>query len=109
MAYASVNSLEELKEASEDYLKYWEKKQELKSKYPKNTFPNSAKGFKANNKPATEEEREDYKKYLKEIGDLLFQPEGDYQNFVWNHLTSENEREQMERRARGRLPRQLEY
>lgn len=109
MAYASVNNLEELKEASEDYLRYWEKKQEIKSKYPEDCFPNYTKGVGYALKSATEEQREQYKEYLKDIGDLLFEPNGDYQKFVWDELIPPGEREIQERRARGRKPRQLEY
>ena len=110
MAYASVNDLEELKEVSKDYLNYSIKKDKLKEKYSEDIFPNWVPdGRKFITHSTTKEQREGYKQYLKEIGDLLFEPNGDYQKFVWNQLTPPGEREEQERKARGRLPRQLEY
>lgn len=108
MAYASVNDLEELK-TNPYYLKYWNKKQNIKEKYSEDIFPcySVGKGFSV--RRGTEEQREQYKKYLKEIGDLLFEPNGSYQKFVWEELTPPGEREEMERRARGRKPRTIEY
>ena len=110
MAYASVNDLEDLKDKSEDYLKYWEKKEEIKKKYSEDCFPNWVPdGRKFITHSTTKEQRQEYKQYLKEIGDLLFEPNGDYQNFVWNQLMPPGEREIQERIARGRLPRNFEY
>lgn len=108
MAYASVNDLEELK-TNKYYLKYWNKKQIIKSKYSEDIFPDygSAKGYSI--KKVTQEQREGYKEYLKEIGDLLFEPNGYYQKFVWNELIPPGQREIQERVARGRLPRSIEY
>lgn len=108
MAYASVNDLEELKR-NPDYLKYWELKQAIKSKYPEDCFPNYTEGPGYCTKRGTKEQHQLYREYLKEISDLLFQPEGYYQKFVWNELIPPGERESMERKARGRLPRIVEY
>ena len=103
MAYASVNNLTDLEEVSKDYKRYRKKKLKIKGKYSENIFPcyNQAIG-EAKNKP-TEEEIKKYRKYLKEIGDLLFQPNGSYQKFAWEVLVSKSDKVNQERLSRGRL------
>ena len=98
MAYASVNSLEELKQ-NKNYLKYWEKKQKIKEKYPQDLWirPNGSKN--ALNKNYNNHHL--WKKYIKEIGDLLFKPNGDYQKFSWEVLISDSHKEIMAQKARG--------
>lgn len=102
MGYATVKDLSELLKDN-NYSKYDKKKQKIKEKYPKDIFPNHIpEGYKmAPNRPPTEEQRELYKEYLKEIGDLLFEPKGDYQKFCWDYLTSGGDKIQMERKAKG--------
>ena len=42
-----------------------------------------------------------YQKYLKDIGDLLMKPDGNFQKFIWD-IRSENDKLIQERQARGR-------
>lgn len=98
MAYASVNSLEELKE-NKNYLKYWKKKQKIKEKYPQELWnrPNGSKN--ALNKNYNNHHL--WKEYIKEIADLLLEPNGDYQKFSWEVLISDSNKEIMAQKARG--------
>lgn len=98
MAYASVNSLEELKE-NKDYLKYWNKKHKIKSKYPEELWNRPAGAKNALNKNYNNHHL--WKEYLKEIADLLLQPNGDYQKFTWEELIPPGERKLMEQKAKG--------
>jgi hypothetical protein len=98
MAYASVNSLEELKE-NKDYLKYWKKKQKIKEKYPKDLWIRPTGSKNALNKNYNNHHL--WKEYIKEIGDLLLEPKGDYQKFSWEVLISDSDKVIMEQKARG--------
>jgi len=110
MAYASVNDLSELKEASEDYLRYSKKKDKIKAKYSEDCFPSWVPdGRKFITHQGTKEQRQKYQEYLKEVCDLIFEPNGDYQKFVWDFLTPQYEKTQQEFRARGKQGRMLEY
>lgn len=110
MAFASVNNLSELKAASKDYLRYSIKKDKIKQKYTEDIFPcYTAIGTNYSTKRPTQKQREDYKKYLKEIADLIFKPNGDYQKFCWNFLTPPAQKQSMSLIANGRKNRKLEY
>ena len=98
MAYASVISLEELKE-NKDYLKYWEKKQKIKEKYPQELWNRPSGSKNTLNKNYNNHHL--WKEYLKEIADLLLEPNGDYQKFSWEELIPPGERKIMEYKARG--------
>lgn len=100
MGYATVKKLDELKDLSKDYVKYSIKKDRLKRKYSENVFPYHVDSSTPK-KPATDIERKQYRKYLKELGDLLFKPKGNYQKFCWKHLISSTEQRKMEMRAKG--------
>lgn len=104
MGYATVKDLNELRK-DKNYSKYNEKKQKIREKYPTDCFPcHIPGGYKmAPNLPPTEEQRELYKKYLKEIGDLLFKPNGDYQKFCWEYLTTEGQKKVMANKAKGNV------
>lgn len=66
------------------YKEYWEEKQEIKSKYP----------------PPLQMNKEEWETWKKEIGDLIFRPNGSFQQFLWDTL-SDQEKLFQDRRARG--------
>jgi len=101
MAYASVNNLVDLELVSKDYIRYRKKKMKLKSKYSEDIFPNYniARGV-SKSKP-TEKQIKQYRKYLKEVGDLIFKPGGDYQKFCWDILISKSDKDIQLRKSRG--------
>ena len=102
MGIATVKDLSELLK-DENYSKYNDKKQKIKLKYPPQIFPDYQEPDKRlHQRPVTEEHRILYKKYLKEIGDLLFKPNGHYQKFSWDYLTSSRMKLDMDYKARGR-------
>lgn len=81
------------------YKKYDKKKQKLKKKYPSDIFKKAGPGHKKIDYPA--EQRKLHQSYLKELLDLIFENDGDYQKFSWDIL-SDMDKLAMERKARGR-------
>lgn len=82
------------------YRNYYKKKQKILKKYPKDMFAKPSAGAKPlsyDNK----EQQEQYRQWCKDILDLMFQPDGDYQKFSWD-IMSEQDKLIMERKARGR-------
>lgn len=82
------------------YKKYDKEKQKILQKYD-----GLLEGDKYKSGPTVhyfykEGEREEYKQYLKEIADLIFKPNGNFQKMLWDTMGS-HEKELMERRARG--------
>jgi|11_taG_2_1085331.scaffolds.fasta_scaffold04413_3 hypothetical protein len=71
---------------NKDYVKFREQKQELLEKYPDNLFADIKSGRFI--EPYPEEDRETYKRWLKEICDLLHEQDGNYQKFVWSTLST---------------------
>lgn len=103
----SIRDVESLKE-NEYYLEYWKQKQEIKSKYPSDLFDNIERPGAVPKKIRIQElndysknHRVTHKKYLKEVCDLLFEPDGYFQQFSWDNM-GETEKLFMERKARGR-------
>lgn len=89
------------------YIKFTELKERIKQKYPQEIFELSdytGKSIKQINKE-TREYEEKYRhlhlQYLRELADLIFQPDGEFQLLTWD-MISEVEQKEMERRARGR-------
>jgi len=85
------------------YKKFYTEKKKIQSKYDKRLFewsktrpPVSIKNW------YMEEGREQWLMYLKEIGDLIYKQNGDFQEFLWDIL-SDQDKEIMERKARGSL------
>jgi hypothetical protein len=85
------------------YKKFYKEKKMIQSKYDNRLFewsktrpPVSIKNW------YIEEGREQWLMYLKEIGDLIYKQNGDFQEFLWE-IVSEHNKEIMERRARGSL------
>ena len=103
MGVASVIELSELL-TDDNYKIYNERKQKIKSKYPKECFPNHIPdGCSVPVKDITSLQRKQYQRYLKEIADLLFKPNGPYQKFSWDYLTAPAEKRLRARKARGKL------
>ena len=65
-----------------NYKKYIEKKRRIQAKY-------SPKLFVYNESTFTPTQQRMYKKYLKEIADLLMKPKGHYQKFEWDAQKAE--------------------
>lgn len=64
------------------YLKYKKQKQRIVDKHPKMTFNASTTGPQAKY-IWTEDERKEWRSYIKKIADLLLKPNGNYQKFMW--------------------------
>lgn len=87
---SSVN--EDLLLKNQYYQKYLKQKKEIQSRYPQEMWEYPLSRTKYN--------REMWKQYLKEIGDLMYTKEGWFQQFIWDSY-SESDKELMERKARS--------
>lgn len=67
------------------YKQHWDEKQEIKSKYP----------------PILKMSKEEWETWKKEIVELIFRPNGAFQQFIWDTL-SEHDKIEQDRRASGR-------
>lgn len=88
------------------YKLYNKQKQKIKEKYPPRIFDGTAKSGRGSMTKLSEEylagnDRELFNQYLKELADLIFQPNGNYQKMVWDTM-GEKDKLEMERIARGR-------
>ena len=92
-------------QSNKHYRKYYKEKQKIKDKYPPNIFLSEGRGGK---RFYEEGEQELYQKYLKELSNVIFQPNGDFQKFSWDAL-NDVEKLQMERTARGKYTPQTYY
>lgn len=93
------------------YKLFEEEKQKIKDKYPPHIFENTISGLpsqKLYKKYIESNDRELYQQYLKELADLMFKPNGIFQEFVWDTM-SQVEKEEMEKLARGRISGNGEY
>ena len=95
------------------YKLYNKEKEEIKKKYPPRIFKHTAVSGQNTMSKLTEEymsgnDRELFNQYLKEIGDLLFQPNGNYQNMIWETM-GEKDKLEMERKSRGKIRGTGEY
>lgn len=79
--------IEKLKE-NPYYLNYWNQKQEIVNRYPK----------------IADMTITEYRQYLKEIGDLMWSPDGWFQQYIWDNI-DEWTQILMDRKARGKQPR----
>lgn len=90
--------------------KYWirfnKEKQKIKSKYPAELFDIPAEYNKQKHYPL--EHQRLYRKYLKEMGDLLHKKDGWYQKFIWDTV-SESEKEHYERKLRVMSKEKIQY
>ncbi len=81
---------------NENYIKYYTEKNKIKSKYPPSLFK-----VKSSRDTPTENEVEEFRKYLKEITDLMFSADSHFQNFIWE-MIPDYKVLQMERKINGR-------
>lgn len=90
----------------ENYQKYNEEKEKLKTNYPPNIFGGCDVGKR--NVRYSEEERKLYKDYLYELGNLLFDGHGYFQKFCWDNI-SQSEQDIQDRKARDKKRGMIEY
>lgn len=90
------------------YIKFIQEKEEIKKKYPPEIFITEynntgrrPKHIEQLNKEYFAKHRSLHQEYLKELADLIFTPNGSYQEFTWD-IMSDVEKLEMERKARGR-------
>ena len=90
--------------SSEHYLEYEKEKKKLQEKYKDWIKTNTRYSGPPpkNPPPYPKQERDGYRKYLKEMGDLLFKTNGNIQKFMWDAIP-EVERLARERRSRRRI------
>jgi len=90
-------------ETNENYKKYKEEKDKIKSKYPSEIWEYAKKGRinKADVEDYMENYHSLYKEYIKEIADLMFTPNSHFQEFVWD-IIPDYELQRREYRIRGR-------
>ena len=86
---------------SKYYKLFQEEKKQIVNKYPQHIFDDK-------HRPYTKEDRELHLQYLKELADVIFTPDGNYQKFSWDIMT-DVQKEEMEKIARGRLSGTGEY
>lgn len=87
------------------YIKFNEQKEDIKKKYPHQIFNRPVSGrdtLKEYKEYLQNGDRQIHKEYLKELADLIFKPDGEFQQLSWD-MIGEVERLEMERRARGKL------
>jgi hypothetical protein len=84
-----ITKLERAQEDNKHYQRYLKKKMKVRAKYDENLTNPRAKNYN----------KEEWAKYLKEIGDLVFQPNGWFQKYMWETLT-EVEKQNRERKTR---------
>lgn len=86
------------------YYKLYEKeKQVIKDKYPEEIFVEPIKGrctIREGKEYIQSGQQELHRQYLKELADLIFTPDGNYQKFTWD-IIGDAEKLEMDRRARG--------
>jgi len=98
---------------NQHYKNFSDSKEEIKSKYPSEIFNNIAAYGRGKSQDLMLEQylsgnhRELHKQYLRELADLIFEPNGAFQHLTWD-MISEVEKIEMERKARGRLKRQVD-
>jgi hypothetical protein len=86
------------------YKKYEVERDKIKEKYKDIIVGNvsyAGKPPKGGYPPYTDKERNKHRKYLKELGDLMYKSNGNFQKFIWDDL-SQVDKEARERTARGR-------
>jgi hypothetical protein len=95
-AISSVN--EEMLLENKYYKKYFEQKQKIQERYPKDLWdrPSGAKQSLNHNY----ENHHLWREYLKELCDLMLKPNGWYQKFVWDTY-SQSDKDLMESRSKS--------
>lgn len=88
---------------NENYKEYHKLKTELRKKYDDRLFNYSVGDrWKKTINWYKEEGQEQYRNYLKELADIMFQPDSHYQRFTWD-LISEQEQLIMRRKIKPRV------
>ena len=96
------------------YIQFTKDKEELKKKYPAEIFdltPQSGKSSKQlveHKKNYIQNQQQLHRQYLKELADLIFEPNGSFQQLTWD-LMAEVDKLEMERKARGKKKSKYEY
>lgn len=78
------------------YKKFLVEKNKIKERYPKEVFQIYETPHKQVKN--TKEHQIMYREYLKELGDLMYKPDGLYQKFVWDTM-SDSDKALMEAKA----------
>ena len=65
------------------YLKYKKQKQKIVDKHPNITFYRNTTG-PSSKYIWTEDEKKEWRSYIKQIADLLLKPNGEFQKFFWD-------------------------
>lgn len=99
-----ITDLQAIKQ-NEHYKKYYKQKQKILSKYPDTLIKSERQSGK---RFFEKGEQELSRKYLKEIADLILEPNGHFQKFSWDLINSVDKL-QMERTARGSYTPQTYY
>jgi len=86
------------------FIEYAKERDLIKEKYKDIIVGNTWKPgpLPKNYKRYTDAERNRYRKYLNEMGNLLFKKNGSFQKFLWDDL-SEADKLAQERKTRGRI------
>ena len=97
MSKPSINNLQELLD-NENYKNFYNHKKQIQSKYDERLFhwvDLSGRPQKDLKKWYLEEGYKQWREYLKEIGDIIFKPDSDYQKFIWD-IVPKHMKEEME-------------
>lgn len=93
---------------SVEYQKYFIQKQEIQSRYPPHIICDCDKYQKNSEPNLTTEEWGLWKQYLKEVMDLIHEPDGTFQD-VLRSMETQRDEEIAERIVRGRRQPKIEY
>ena len=95
----------ELRLENKYYKKYLKQKEKIQSKYPNVIVGEGeariVEGLVRGKRVYTTEERNKHRKYLKELGDLMYKKGGWFQKFIWDSI-SVSEKIEMEKKATGK-------
>ena len=71
---------------NEYFIKFQEEKKQIKSKYNPDLFSYPTAGRERKDSIITYQKNDhiEYRKYIKEISDLMFDTNGNYQKFLWD-------------------------
>lgn len=80
------------------YKEYLKEKDKIKEKYPQDITSQThyARAW------YVKEQRELHLQYIKEVCDLMFEPNGKFQEFIWDSMPA-HKKEEMEKRIRGSI------
>ena len=93
---------EELKLDNPFYQKFLKQKEEIQAKYPKELWENPI------SKDKNHYDRVMWKAYIKELGDLMYEKNGWFQQFIWDSY-SDSDKKIMQAKARGTVRKGSKY